>query len=247
MPAKAPAAPAAVAARLALLGQRIRAQRMGLGVSANALAESAGLSRHTVCRIEHGVPSVTMGAYLNALAALGMDLAVVDHLPPADVPTCRRADVPTCRLRRSKAVRRRPTRLCCRPVFAWLTTPSFDVWSGSCAALLISRRRGRWRCTSAIGAKSTRRACCPANAARWINGCVCWARGTVLVERLHHRRIATVLASLDTPMLSAHGCYVNGGTAIALGHGEYRESVDISFLVCWPHPRQPTKCAAWPR
>ena len=93
MPAKAPAAPAAVAARLALLGQRIRAQRMGLGVSANALAESAGLSRHTVCRIEHGVPSVTMGAYLNALAALGMDLAVVDHLPPAAcrLPTCRRA------------------------------------------------------------------------------------------------------------------------------------------------------------
>ena len=84
-PEKAPAAPAAVAARLALLEQRIRAQRMGLGVSATALAESAGMSRLTACRIEHGVPSVTVGAYLNALAALGMDLAVVNHLPPADV------------------------------------------------------------------------------------------------------------------------------------------------------------------
>ena len=90
-PAKAPAAPATVVARLALLGQRIRAQRKGLGVSATALAESAGLSRLIACRIECGVPSVTMGGYLNALAALGMDLAVVDHLPPADVPTCRRA------------------------------------------------------------------------------------------------------------------------------------------------------------
>ena len=86
MPAKAPAAPDAVAVRLALLGQRIRAQRKGLGVSATALAESAGMSRLTLYRIEHGVPSVTVGAYLNALAALGMDLAVVDHLPPADLP-----------------------------------------------------------------------------------------------------------------------------------------------------------------
>ena len=86
MPAKAPAAANAIAVRLALLGQRIPAQRKGLGVSATALAESAGMSRLTVYRMEHGVPSVTVGAYFNALAALGMDLAVVDHLPPADLP-----------------------------------------------------------------------------------------------------------------------------------------------------------------
>ena len=86
MPARAPATPDAIAVRLGLLGQRIRAQRKGLGVSATALAESAGMSRLTVYRIEQGVPSVTMGAYLNALAALGMDLAVVDRLPPAEVP-----------------------------------------------------------------------------------------------------------------------------------------------------------------
>ena len=41
MPAKAPATPDAIAVRLGLLGQRIRAQRKGLGVSATALAESA--------------------------------------------------------------------------------------------------------------------------------------------------------------------------------------------------------------
>ena len=32
-------------------------------------------------------------------------------------------------------------------------------------------------------------------------------------------------------MLAAHGCYFGGGTAIALSHGEYRESGDIGFLV----------------
>ena len=32
-------------------------------------------------------------------------------------------------------------------------------------------------------------------------------------------------------MLAAHGCYFGGGTAIALTHGEYRESVAIDFLV----------------
>ena len=78
MPAKAPSALNAVTARLALLGQRIHARRKGLGVSATALAESSGMSRLTVYRIEHGEASVTMGAYLNALAALGMDLTVVD-------------------------------------------------------------------------------------------------------------------------------------------------------------------------
>jgi hypothetical protein len=52
-----------------------------------------------------------------------------------------------------------------------------------------------------------------------------------LFERPHHRRIATVLAALDAPMLAANGCYFGGGTAIALSHGEYRESADIDFLV----------------
>ena len=94
MPAKAPATAHAVAARLALLGQGIRAQRKGLGVSATALAQAAGMSRLTIYRIEHGEASVTMGAYLNALDALGMALAVVDRPAPADVPKDGPADVP---------------------------------------------------------------------------------------------------------------------------------------------------------
>jgi Nucleotidyl transferase AbiEii toxin, Type IV TA system len=52
-----------------------------------------------------------------------------------------------------------------------------------------------------------------------------------MFERPHHRRIAAVLAALDGPLLCANGCLFGGGTAIALRYGEYRESVDIDFLV----------------
>ena len=52
-----------------------------------------------------------------------------------------------------------------------------------------------------------------------------------MFERDHHRRIAAVLASLDAALLADHECYFGGGTAIALRYGEYRESVDIDFLV----------------
>lgn len=52
-----------------------------------------------------------------------------------------------------------------------------------------------------------------------------------MFEREHHRRVAGVLASLDADRLVASRCLFGGGTAIALRHGEYRESVDIDFLV----------------
>jgi len=52
-----------------------------------------------------------------------------------------------------------------------------------------------------------------------------------LFERPHHRRIAAVLQALDADVLEANACLFGGGTAIALRHGEYRESVDIEFLV----------------
>lgn len=51
-----------------------------------------------------------------------------------------------------------------------------------------------------------------------------------MFEREHHRRIATILEALDADLLLAHACLFGGGTAIALRHGEYRESVDIDFL-----------------
>ena len=52
-----------------------------------------------------------------------------------------------------------------------------------------------------------------------------------MFERPHHRRIATVLQALDADALLANACLFGGGTAMALRFGEYRESVDIGFLV----------------
>ncbi|WP_093199881.1 nucleotidyl transferase AbiEii/AbiGii toxin family protein [Variovorax sp. YR750] len=52
-----------------------------------------------------------------------------------------------------------------------------------------------------------------------------------MFERPHHQRVAQVLASLDANLLAQNRCLFGGGTAIALRHGEYRESVDIDFLV----------------
>lgn len=58
-----------------------------------------------------------------------------------------------------------------------------------------------------------------------------WADKLALFNRPHHRQIAQILGSLDGAVLRAHNCLFGGGTAIALRYGEYRESVDIDFLV----------------
>jgi hypothetical protein len=52
-----------------------------------------------------------------------------------------------------------------------------------------------------------------------------------LFERPHHRDVALVLQSLDAPALSQRHCFFGGGTAMALRYGEYRESMDIDFVV----------------
>ena len=77
MPATAPPLVAEAEAGLAHLGQRIAQRRKALKVTAAAAAEAACMSRVTLHRIEHGEPAVTMGAYLNALHALGLELEVV--------------------------------------------------------------------------------------------------------------------------------------------------------------------------
>jgi transcriptional regulator with XRE-family HTH domain len=59
---------------LMVLAKQIRAKRKALGVNATALAEAAGISRVTLHRIEVGEPTVSMGAYMDVLAALGMNL-----------------------------------------------------------------------------------------------------------------------------------------------------------------------------
>lgn len=77
MPASAPTIASAAAERLASLGRQIRAHRKALRVSATAAAEAARMSRVTLHRIENGEPSVTMGAYLNAMVALGLDFGIL--------------------------------------------------------------------------------------------------------------------------------------------------------------------------
>ena len=52
-----------------------------------------------------------------------------------------------------------------------------------------------------------------------------------MFTRLHHQAVAQVLHSLNGELLGEHDCLFGGGTVIAMRYGEYRESVDIDFLV----------------
>ena len=52
-----------------------------------------------------------------------------------------------------------------------------------------------------------------------------------MFERPHHRRIARVLSALNADLLREANCLFGGGTAMALRFGEYRESIDMDFLV----------------
>lgn len=54
-----------------------------------------------------------------------------------------------------------------------------------------------------------------------------------MFEREHHQSIARVLNALNAERLVENGCLFGGGTAIALRHGEYRESVNIDFAVSY--------------
>ena len=95
MPAAAPATTEAVTARLVALGERIRAHRKRHKVSATTAAEAAGMSRVTLHRNERGEPSVTMGAYLNAIDALGLGFDVTaTGEPPARSPVAGAAVLP---------------------------------------------------------------------------------------------------------------------------------------------------------
>lgn len=77
MPSKSPAIATNSADQLIALGQKITAHRKALGISATAAAEAAGLSRVTLHRIEKGESSVTMGAYVNVMTALGLNFGLI--------------------------------------------------------------------------------------------------------------------------------------------------------------------------
>ena len=60
--------------QLAGIGQLIRQHRRSFKITANAAAQTAGISRVTLYRIEKGEPTVSMGAYLNVVSALDLNL-----------------------------------------------------------------------------------------------------------------------------------------------------------------------------
>lgn len=78
MPSRSPQASKKTKLNLRKIGEQIKKQRLKLGVSAIATAESAGLSRVTLHRIEKGEPSVTLGAYLSVAQALGLSMNLME-------------------------------------------------------------------------------------------------------------------------------------------------------------------------
>lgn len=52
-----------------------------------------------------------------------------------------------------------------------------------------------------------------------------------MFERPRHQAIAQLLQALDGAFLRERHCLFGGGTAMAMRFGEYRESVDVDFLV----------------
>jgi transcriptional regulator with XRE-family HTH domain len=98
MPASSPYTSPEQQADLEHLGARLRERRKALGVTVVACAEAAGVSRVTMHRIEAGNPSVTIGAYVNVAAALGLHLVVpILDAPAAEPATITVGDYPGLR------------------------------------------------------------------------------------------------------------------------------------------------------
>jgi transcriptional regulator with XRE-family HTH domain len=77
MPATSPQRTPQADAILKATGACVRRRRKSQGVSAVAASEAAGISRVTLHRIEKGEASVTMGAYVQVLVALGLSVELV--------------------------------------------------------------------------------------------------------------------------------------------------------------------------
>jgi DNA-binding XRE family transcriptional regulator len=66
----------ALQSRVKALAQQMRQRRKVLGVTTQNAAAAAGMSRDTWYRMERGEITVTIGAWFNALAALGLRFGI---------------------------------------------------------------------------------------------------------------------------------------------------------------------------
>lgn len=70
---------------LVAIGQHIRAKRKRLKVTAITVAQTAGISRVTLHRIERGEATVSVGSYIEVLWALGLRPTIEDaFISPAE-------------------------------------------------------------------------------------------------------------------------------------------------------------------
>lgn len=72
---------------LRILGEKIRDERKMLGITSYNLAEIAGISRMTLYRIEKGESTVKIGAYVDVLDALNLELIATNYNVSADSST----------------------------------------------------------------------------------------------------------------------------------------------------------------
>lgn len=68
-----------------------------------------------------------------------------------------------------------------------------------------------------------------------------------MFKKLHHQKIASVLAALDSRFLEDAECFFGGGTAISMLLDEYRESVDIDFICASPEGYRKLRSAIFDR
>jgi len=64
--------PREVLNHLAELGQRVRIARVRRRMSTEDLAQTCGIGRRTLFRIEHGEPGIALGTFLSVLWKLGL-------------------------------------------------------------------------------------------------------------------------------------------------------------------------------
>ena len=214
MPSRGPLVAASAAVDFAALGERIRERRKALKVSAVDAAEAAGMSRVTLQRIARR-------------RAVGDD---------GRVHRRRDGGRPRARSRRPARAPPRRRRGSRQAAFSGAHPPR-RLPAAEEARLAAARRgvadaRGGARPLRAqLAPRRHRRARSGRARPRQRTGGGISVAGGCFFERPHHRRIAAILRALDADLLAVHFCWFGGGTAMALRYGEYRESVDIDFLV----------------